>query len=289
MNASTSTGKPAGRRRFWITLACILIANVAGWFVWHSAFGTRRGDLLRVESFLPGENAIVSARPAISWRFNLDVAKESPGNEPPGVITPAVSGKWVWIDSRTLSFEPEADLPRATKISFRIPAMRLRTADGFVMGTAYESAIRTQPLRVTGVRQVAWENGDQFVIELKFNDRVLPADALAKLSITGPDHRPVKCRLHGEAAGNTVRVLTDPIPAANRTTGEIDPASAAPDGATDQNREPRITVKIAGGLAGTSGPLGLEEAFVQEVPLGRVLTATGIHAESPTRECRHCP
>src|SRR5687768_11799149 len=125
MATPASPGATAGRRRFWVTVLVFALANAAAWVVYHRLILPSRFDLLRVESFLPGDNAVVAVQTAMQWRFNLDVAPTAP-DVPPGSVTPAVNGRWQWQDPRTLSFIADEGLPRATRLTFTLAPQRLR-------------------------------------------------------------------------------------------------------------------------------------------------------------------
>ncbi len=263
--AASATGAPAGSRRFWITVLCFALANAGIWVAWDQFRANRKRYLLRVESFLPGNNAQVSARQSLQWRFNLDVAADR--TQPPGTLSPAVAGQWKWEDARTLLFIPEQDLPRATRIVAKLNPQRLRTADGFFIKDVAEAVVHTTPLRVLDVFQFAFEDDGRFVIAIRFNDRVLPGDVLNKLTVRGPAGVAVGFKLHGQANGAVVRIITDPIPAPS-----------------NRHEDHQISVRIAEGLAGVSGPLGLEQAHQTVIALDDHLIAKGLVAAYPANE-----
>ena len=252
----------AGGRRFWVTVLCFAILNTGAWFAYHRAYVPMRRNMLRVESFLPGNDAVIGVRQAVSWRFNMPVVASDDGR-PPGEVTPSVSGRWTWPDARTLSFVPDEDLPRATPLKLVLAAGALRSPEGFVMNGPFEAVVRVAPLAVVGVRQASFQEDDRFLIEIEFSDRVLPSDVLSKLVVRGPDRRLVRCDLHGQAVGNLVRVLTEPIP--------IHGANA------------QLTVRIEAGLTGLSGPLGMTQPYEWTLPLDQTLVATSLLARSPAR------
>ncbi len=138
-----------------------------------------------------------------------------------------MAGTWRWADTRTLAFLPEHDLPRATRFQFRLSPQRLRTADGYALPAPHESSIVTEPLSVTGVRQAAFEEGDRYILELTFNDRVLPADLLGHLSLTAADGHTIKCHAHGDVADTIVRVMTDPVGTSAAAPRARSPATSA--------------------------------------------------------------
>src|SRR5437016_2562813 len=102
MPHTTPAASPAGRRRYWVTVLCFLLANCAAW-VAHDRWQHHRRPLLEVVRFEPGGGATVAARPTFAWSFNLDVAPPAADAPPPGRFTPAVAGRWQWKTPRTLT------------------------------------------------------------------------------------------------------------------------------------------------------------------------------------------
>ncbi len=261
---SSPTSAPAGRRRYWVTVALFALANIAIWIVYDRAFRPRT-DLLRVESFTPATGSTVGGRPTLTWRFNLDISHAS--NEPaPASITPQVNGKWKWADARTLVFTCDADLPKATRFNLALAIDKLRSEQGFHLAKPFISTIQTVPLTLVSASQIGFDGDDRAIVELHFNDNVLPVDVLKALAITGPDQKPLRCNLYGEASGDVVRIITDSIPAMHHVSADL-----------------ALSLHLASGLAGTSGPLGLAGAIEQSVPISTALFATDLRAQPPTR------
>ncbi|HXE55220.1 MAG TPA: MG2 domain-containing protein, partial [Tepidisphaeraceae bacterium] len=181
---------------------------------------------------------------------------------PPGTISPAVSGKWTWDGPRTLNFTPDAPLPKATAVTVTLLPDRLRTPDGFRLKGPQVTSVHTQPLHVLGVRQAAFDERDRLVVEIQFNDDVLPADAIAHLSLRDVNGRPISFHPHGDAIGHVIRVLTDPI---------ARPAA--------EEHHPHILVQVSPGLAGRSGPLGLTQEYQSSLPVEAALAATGARVD----------
>ena len=260
MSTTTPTSGPAGSRRFWVTVLCFAVANLAIWIGYDRLQQHLRHTLLEVRQSEPGSGWEVSDRPNFWWTFNLDVAPPKPNYPPPGAISPPVAGKWTWDGPRTLNFLPDAPLAKATAYTVTLLPDRLVTADGFRLKGPHVTTVHTPPLRVIGVTQAALDDRDRMVIELQFNDDVLPADLTAHLSLRDFNGKPLPFRPHGDAIGHTVRVLTDPVP----TT-------------PPQEHDPRIVVQVSPGLAGRGGPLGLSERFETALPIGAQMAATGVH------------
>jgi hypothetical protein len=263
--ASARPAAPASRRRFWITVACFLLANVATWIVYDRAFARLHRGTLRVDRFEPGDNAVVGPRNAVRWRFSADVIPTVAYGREPGRVTPKVDGTWTWDDPRTLVFTPQTDLPRATHVTFALDSAFLRSDTGATLPQPYVAGVNASPLELTEVRQAGAAENDRYVIELHFNDRVAPGDVLQHLKLTTADRKTVHCELHGEPAGKIVRVLTDTIPPAK----------------TDDEAE--LAIHLTPGLVGLAGPLGIDNDIEKSVTLGRATIATELKAFAPAR------
>ena len=272
MSASTSRPQaaPAGGRRFWVTVAAFALANAVAWVGYHQMQESRGRGVLRVERFSHADAAAVDEpRPTLAWAFNLDVVPPGAQTAPTavGTIAPAVLGRWAWRDARTLTFTPDDKLPKATRFTLTLPASdSLRTSAGFRLGRPHVSTFQTPALSVAGVRQIGFD-GERAVLELAFDDAVLPADVVRHLSLAGPDGSPLTFEPHGDGDGNVVRVRTAPLP----------PAPAA--GAAERN----VRVTLSPGLAGRSGPLGMREPFVTTVSVDAQLVATEASAYASGR------
>lgn len=257
MSTATTGSGPAGSRRFWVTVLCFAIANAGAWAGYDRL---HRHALLEVRQSGPHDGAEVYARTKFWWTFNLDVAPGKPTDPPPGAVSPPLSGHWAWDDARTLSFTPDAPLPKATNVTVTLFSDRLRTPDGFRLKAPHVTTVHTEPLRIVGVHRSVFDESDRVVLDVEFNDDVLPADAIEHLTVRGPDRKPIALHPHGDAAGHVVRVMTDPIPARV--------ASATAD------EERFVTVEVSPGVRGRGGPLGLESAYQCNISLGTELAAT---------------
>ncbi|MEI8198120.1 MAG: hypothetical protein WCI73_19670, partial [Phycisphaerae bacterium] len=294
---------------------------VGVWVAYHRMYGVARRDILRVESFTPGAGAVlwepamvantkeagggtepgeVINRAALTWRFNVDVAARGADGKikteaVAGTIKPLVMGAWTWVDERTLTFVPKegpgGGWAKATEYKVSLPE-RLASPEGFTLGESFAATVRTPGLKVEGIRQIAFDDQGQMVLELTFNDKVAASEVLKNLTVRGPfttskqilpvegwragrgaaERRTVagvvKVHLHGQPAeggGNVVRVITEPVEAL-REVGEG-----------------YFEVTLEQGLTGTSGPLGLTDKIVQRVEIGGRLLATEISADTPSQ------
>jgi alpha-2-macroglobulin len=281
MDAPALSGAAVGRRRFWVTVFCFAIANVLVWIGYHQFMQPARRDLLRVEQFLPGNLVQVERRPRFVWRFNLDVmptVRAAGGADAaiaPGSIVPAVAGRWEWADGGTLAFTPTEDLPKATTFVLTVAPDRVRSKDGYTLKEAFVSRVHTSGLTVRSIRQAGVDEGEHPIVELTFDDKVLPAEVLSHLVVTRGSSAPVaggshgatepatqpaslKVTQYGQASDNIVRVvLADVLPA----------------------NDSELHVELTPGLLGTGGPLGLGEPYEETLKLSGSLMVTG--AESP--------
>ena len=263
---SNSPAVPSTRRRFWATVFSFFIINCIAWIVYDHTYAILHRGTLRVTGFDPGDNAVVRSRDTLRWYFSDDVLPTNAYGKDPGRVNPPVTGKWAWENPRTLSFVPSADLPQATPVTFTLATELLRTGTGAAMKQPYVSCVRSLPLEVEAVHQSAAIENDQFVLDLKFNDRVAPGDVLQHLTATLEGGKSVACHLFGQATGKTVRLVTDSV--------MVDSGDA----------ETVLNVKLTPGLTGFSGPLGLNNEYQTRISLGKKLMATQLTAYCPTRE-----
>ncbi|HET6248719.1 MAG TPA: MG2 domain-containing protein [Tepidisphaeraceae bacterium] len=266
---STRITAPAGGRRFWVTVLCFAIANLAIWVSFIQWQKIHRHHLLEITQFTPGDGALVQDRPVLCWSFNLDVAAPAQNNPPPGQISPAIAGKWEWPDARTLKFTPDVPLPKATPITVTLNADALHTPDGFRLAKPYVASLHTEPLQVMEARQISYDDGNHVILKLTFNDKVLPADVVKHLSLRGTSGKPLPFHANGQAAGRTVRVMTEALPAAELN---------------GFGHELSIDLRVEKGLAGEAGPLGLENDFDQRVTIASYLEATDATAHFPASD-----
>ena len=253
MSAGSDTPRP--RLRFWLTVFCFAIANIGVWVIYdHATRG--RNLLLEITQVSPADQSVVSGRPTFSWNFNLDVTPTS-ADQSPGALSPGVSGIWKWEGPRQLTFTPDQPLARASVFRLALLPERLRTPGGFGLKKPFATTVFTQHLQVVAVRQAEMDERDRVVIEIEFNDDVIPADVLHHLKLTTADHKPLAFTQHGDAAGHIVRVISDVVP-----TGPTNGANAF------------LKVELTPGLTGRGGPLGMPQAYSCNLPIGTALMAT---------------
>ncbi|HEX4797289.1 MAG TPA: MG2 domain-containing protein [Humisphaera sp.] len=261
--SANAPASSAGSRRFWIALFIFAVANLAAW-VGFARWQQQRNRLLAVEQFWPGEAAQVDGRAVLTWMFNLDVEAPPAGAAPPIRVAPAIAGSWKWTDRRTLIFMPDAALPPATAFVATMPADALHTPQGLRLARARSFAFHTQPQSVVAIRQAGVDENNRVILELQFSDAAQPDDVERHLALLGPHKEPIKFHPHGNAAGATIRVMTD----------SVAPILSHPEAAY-------IDVTIRHGLGAGSGPLSLTQDVTQRIQIGSDVIATGAEAYSP--------
>lgn len=260
MSHTPANGAAAGSRRFWAVVFTFAILNAATWVGYHE-YTTSRLRLLRVTRFEPGGDSPINHRQTLRWEFNLDVARP---DRAPGTIAPNVPGKWFWPDGRTLTFTPDADWPRATKFSVTLAGDRVRTPQGIRLDRAFAESFFTEPLHLTGARQDSFDERNQLVLALEFNDTVLPSDVISHLKLTDARKHPIDFHALGQAPGKIVRVQTNPVDQlAIAATGSV------------------VHLELTEGLAGSSGPLGMPGKVERDIAVASELQAIEASAPEP--------
>ncbi|HVT80624.1 MAG TPA: MG2 domain-containing protein, partial [Phycisphaerae bacterium] len=122
----------------------------------------------------------------------------------------------------------------------------------------------TQPLSLKSVKQVGFEDDQRTLLELEFNDKVIPGEVLSHLEISASFGKTLKATLQGQGAGPIVRVLVDPI---------VLPPNVKPDAAEN------LRITLTPGLAGAAGPLGIKNPVNETVRIAHILLAESLTAQ----------
>lgn len=212
-----------------------------------------------------GYEALVGA---VSVTFNqpmvpLATLEELRGQRVPLEIEPKVPGRFRWLGTTTVTFEPEGRMPMATAYTARVPAgttslagKKLSREVSWKFETPRPSVIAKYPLE--GDDQAT----PQSVVAVSFDQKMDAARTAAAITLSGP---------RGKLA-------LEPVP-----PSEWSKIEGAPVGAWDPERSvvlrPRTplakdakhTVEIAANLAGAEGPLATKSkvswAFRTHAPL----------------------
>jgi alpha-2-macroglobulin len=119
------------------------------------------------EVAIAGQISLTFDRPMVAVTAHDELAQQVPVR-----LTPALDGRWRWVGTRTLLFEPEAArLPMASTFEVRVEP-GVRAADGSILETAHEWRFSTPPVRLVD----AYPTGSAVVLEpvmlLVFDQRV---------------------------------------------------------------------------------------------------------------------
>src|SRR3989338_8482293 len=215
----------------------------------HPIAGAQSGEGLRVVVQSPrGATTSIDQSLTITVTFNqpmvpLEAVPKDRG-EGPLVIDPPIPGKYRWMGSSTLTFQPADTLPYSTGYTLRIPA-GTKSLSGQSFAEDVVWTFETPRPRLLGVTP---RNGQRFVeldhaIRIKFNQPVDPAQASKHISLT-LDHDGSRT-FPAYTAGRTETGSTDSL--------LITPGQPFPRGAS-------ITLRCARTLTGSEGllPMDLE-------------------------------
>lgn len=228
----------AGMRlpRHWLFFACVIIVNIAVWILYIRMHRPPGLDLLRVEQFEPGDGSVeANSRPQFTWRFNLEIANRD-SNLLPVRITPPLPGKFYWENQHTLHFTPTDPLPVATKWDLVLPREGITSVQGCRLANDDRRTTQTSALQWLSARQKNF--ADQTVLlELKFNDLVLPADLASRLRARDGAGKLLDVRVEGNKPSSSIAVQVD----------HIEP----------KTRDQQLLLEIAHGLSAHTGVLGM--------------------------------
>lgn len=240
--------------RFWIALAILAIVNLAGWMVdWQSLLHRRpafTATLIDVDE--DGEVMTSAGGTGIELRLRFSRDMATAGAPAAGTFVPALAGRWRWDDERIAVFHAEAPLAAATRYTLSLDRERLIALDGARL-PATELRFHTEALRLRQARSVDRSDDGREIIELDFNQPVLPQEAAKALRLSHPDGSPMPVEPAGDAPTANVRVRTAPLP----DLGDL-----------------VLSLGLPQGFAGPSGPLGLEAQAAFKVPISRAVRCT---------------
>ncbi len=168
-------------------------------------------------------------------------------------LIPPVPGKTELREGRTLVFKPAAKLRNATRYEIKLdPALRgesgqppPRTPMGFATGR----------LAVLGVSQATLEADGTCILEFEFSGPVDPDELVKHLKLTYPDKKSTAFQRVGGRPSSRVRIRC-PRP-----------------------KHDTLHIEVSKGLAGTEGPLGIENAYRSQVKVSGELKLVGIYAD----------
>jgi uncharacterized protein YfaS (alpha-2-macroglobulin family) len=133
--------------------------------------------------------SVTFSQPMVAVTSNDDVNAA----QVPVKLSPQPPGKWRWVGTKTLLFEPTARFPMATNYSVEIPA-GTKSATGGALAAAKRWTFATPPLQVKSSYPTGGPHSRNPVFFFEFNQRV-NRDALLKKIRLGSNGRYLQLRL----------------------------------------------------------------------------------------------
>jgi alpha-2-macroglobulin len=152
------------------------------------------GKDLRVLRYMPEgavplapELSVTFSQPMVAVTSQSDAAATTPIK-----LSPTPKGKWRWIGTRTILFDPEVRFPQATTYTVEIPA-GTKSANGGALGKATKFTFETPPPTLTNHWPAVGPTRTDVPMFALFDQKIDPAAVLAQLQVTADGKRmPVK-------------------------------------------------------------------------------------------------
>ncbi|MBS1789910.1 MAG: Ig-like domain-containing protein [Acidobacteria bacterium] len=97
-------------------------------------------------------------------------------------LTPQPKGKWRWLGTKTLIFEPEGRFPMATNYSVEVPA-GTKSATGNALATAKRWTFATPPVKIKSSYPNDGPHGRNPILFIEFDQRIDPAKMLKAIRL----------------------------------------------------------------------------------------------------------
>ena len=194
------------------------------------------------------DDAIVS-RDDIGKVFSLD--------DFPFTISPSIQAEGKWLDNRTFSASLLAPLDMGTVYTATVRD-DLKNLKGRSVGTGVKYTFQTDPLSLLAVRASGTRNGEAD-IQFDFNMPVFPSRLQGFLSIANSSGTPLGHRVSGTAAAKTLHATVY---------------------IGDMSQTVQLGVRVAAGLTGETGALGLSKDEARSLEIKPVLRIDNVTAEN---------
>jgi uncharacterized protein YfaS (alpha-2-macroglobulin family) len=132
---------------------------------------------------------VTFSQPMVALTTMNDLAKE----KPPVVLAPQPPGRWRWLGTRTVMFQPEARFPMATEYTVDVPAST-RSASGQAIVNAAHWTFATPPVRLKRSYPRGRSEVTDPVLFVELDQKIEPARFLASIELRG-DGRALPLRL----------------------------------------------------------------------------------------------
>jgi len=214
----------------------------------------------------------VALAPHLSLTFSQpmvpvgSVAEVAAGDVPVR-LEPEPAGRWRWVGTRTLLFEPEGErFPMATEYAVEVPAGTTSATGGeLAEGTSF--AFRTPPPRIVARGPTGGPTEREPVCWVTFDQRVEPEAVLGALDVTAAGE-PVAVRLATEAEAEAVRTTpgrsvvlrpAEPLPAGTSVEVRVGPGTPSAEGPRTATEAEAFSFRTYGPLTVTGHQAGWGE------------------------------
>ncbi|MDQ1300812.1 MAG: alpha-2-macroglobulin, partial [Chloroflexota bacterium] len=182
----------------------------------------------------------------------------------PVKLSPAPAGKWRWVGTKTLMFEPSGRFPMATKYTVEVPA-GIKSATGGTLAAAVRWTFTTPPPTLNASYPTRGPTRRDVLMFAAFDQRIDPAAVLATVKVTGEGTIPIAVRLAtaqeaqadsavswligqaGEGRWLAFRA-TEPLPADSSITVAIGPGTPSGEGPLSTTGAQTFSFKTYGAL-----------------------------------------
>ena len=215
------------------------------------------GKDLRVLRFMPTgevpiapELSVTFSQPMVAVTSQSDAATVQPVK-----LTPQPKGKWRWIGTRTILFDPDPRFPQATTYQVEVPA-GTKSANGGVLKDAVKFSFETPAPKVISEYPGSYQPQRLDVpMFLMFDQKIDPKAVLAKLQVTGAkgwDGKPLAIQLLDQAAIGNDKQLSALTEAAHK--GDQDGRWLAFRTTAPLPIDSEITITVPKGTPSLEGP-----------------------------------
>jgi uncharacterized protein YfaS (alpha-2-macroglobulin family) len=133
--------------------------------------------------------SVTFSQPMVAVTSNEDLA----ASDVPVKLTPQPEGRWRWLGTKTLVFEPKVRFPAATKYNVIVPA-EMRSQDGAALGTAKTWTFTTPAPKLIEEYPTGSSARRDPIIFLGFDQKVDSATLLPKIRISAVGGRQLSVR-----------------------------------------------------------------------------------------------
>lgn len=214
---------------------------------------------LRIERYAP-EGAVTMA-PFLSVTFSqpmIELTGTGATRATPARLTPSPPGRWRWIGTRTLLFEPERRFPMATRYRVEIPSGTMSAVGNELVEAKSWEFVTPPPKLVTGLPNGQSVSRDP-LLYLEFDQKVDPVTVVSRVRLLsgGMEQRSLRLATSEEVATDAeIAELTKKAQPGYWVALRVDRRGLP----ADLPAGTHFTVEIPPGMPSAEGPLTTTEA-----------------------------